>query len=191
VTREKRYEASNAATEQRCSGEITIGQWTYLKSINGYGRRDSSSSKYRYMLHYIKRISLNIVAYVSNLSISVSTMIVSVPISAHSRISKADRLHFLDFRLDLICIPYLRSTCYGQLWHPYGLFDVGLIYLKYLSQYVTVGPPLWSSGQSSRLQIQRSRVGFPALPDFLRSSGSGTGFTQPREDNWGATWMKK
>jgi hypothetical protein len=52
-------------------------------------------------------------------------------------------------------------------------------------------PPLWSSGQSSWLQIQRSRVRFPALPDFLRSSGSGTGFTQPREDNWGATWMKK
>jgi hypothetical protein len=27
---------------------------------------------------------------------------------------------------------------------------------------------LWSSGQSSWLQIQRSRVRFPALPDFLR-----------------------
>jgi hypothetical protein len=24
-----------------------------------------------------------------------------------------------------------------------------------------------------------------------RSSGSGTGSTQPREDNWGVTWMKK
>jgi hypothetical protein len=46
--------------------------------------------------------------------------------------------------------------------------------------YVT---PLWSSGQSSWLQIQRSRVPFPVLPDFLRSSGSGTGSTQPREDN--------
>jgi hypothetical protein len=31
---------------------------------------------------------------------------------------------------------------------------------------------------------------FPALPDFLSSSGSGTGSTQPREDNWRATWMK-
>jgi hypothetical protein len=36
-------------------------------------------------------------------------------------------------------------------------------------------PPLWSSGQSSCLQIQRSRVRFPALPDFLRGSVSGTG----------------
>jgi hypothetical protein len=44
-------------------------------------------------------------------------------------------------------------------------------------------PPLWSSGQSSWLQIQRSWVLFPALPDHLRSSGSGTGSTQPREDN--------
>jgi hypothetical protein len=26
---------------------------------------------------------------------------------------------------------------------------------------------------------------------FLRSSGSGTGSTQPREDNWGATWMER
>jgi hypothetical protein len=32
------------------------------------------------------------------------------------------------------------------------------------------------------------RVRFPALPDFLRSSGSGTGSTQPREYNWGVTW---
>jgi hypothetical protein len=42
---------------------------------------------------------------------------------------------------------------------------------------------LWSSGQSSWLQIQRSRVRFPALSDFLRSSGSETGSTQPREYN--------
>ena len=45
------------------------------------------------------------------------------------------------------------------------------------------GPPLWSSGQSFWLQIQRSRVRFPALPDFLSSSWSGTGSTQPREVN--------
>ena len=53
--------------------------------------------------------------------------------------------------------------------------------------YYPRGPPLWSSGQSFWPQIHRSRVRFPALPDFLSSSGSGTGPTQPREVNWGAT----
>jgi hypothetical protein len=37
-------------------------------------------------------------------------------------------------------------------------------------------PPLWSSGQ-------RSLVRFPELPYFLKSSGSRTGSTEPREDN--------
>jgi hypothetical protein len=38
-------------------------------------------------------------------------------------------------------------------------------------------PPLWSSDQSFWLQIQRSWVRIPALPDFLRSGRSGTGCT--------------
>jgi hypothetical protein len=42
-------------------------------------------------------------------------------------------------------------------------------------------PPLWSGGQNSWLQILRFRVRFPALPDFLSSSGSGMGSTQLRE----------
>ena len=46
---------------------------------------------------------------------------------------------------------------------------------------IVAGPPLWSSCQSFWLQIQRSRVRSPTPPDFLSSTGSGTGSTQPRE----------
>jgi hypothetical protein len=35
-------------------------------------------------------------------------------------------------------------------------------------------------------RVPEFRVRFPALPDFLRSSGPGTGSTQPREYNLGA-----
>jgi hypothetical protein len=31
----------------------------------------------------------------------------------------------------------------------------------------------------------------PAPPDFLSSSGSGTGCNQPRDDNWGATFNEE
>jgi hypothetical protein len=48
------------------------------------------------------------------------------------------------------------------------------------------GPPLWSSGQSSWLQMQGSLVRFPGTTK--KSSWSGTGSTQPPEYNWGATW---
>jgi hypothetical protein len=65
-----------------------------------------------------------------------------------------------------------------------GLTVIGLLRIDCLN----FAMPLWSSGQSFWLQIQRSRVLFPVLPDVLRSSGgSGTGSTQPREDNSGAT----
>jgi hypothetical protein len=41
---------------------------------------------------------------------------------------------------------------------------------------------LWSNGQSSWLQIQRSRDRFQALPYFLRGRVSGTGSTEPHEE---------
>jgi hypothetical protein len=50
------------------------------------------------------------------------------------------------------------------------------------------GPPLWSSGQSFWLQIQRP--GFDSRHYQKKNSWSGTGSTQPHEYNWGATWLK-
>jgi hypothetical protein len=49
-------------------------------------------------------------------------------------------------------------------------------------------PPLWSNGQRSWLQIRRP--GFDSRHYQKKSSGSGTGSTQPREYNWVATWYK-
>jgi hypothetical protein len=55
--------------------------------------------------------------------------------------------------------------------------------LSTLSPVLPWRPPPWSSGQTSWLQIQRSRVRLPSLPDFLRSRGLERGSTQLREDN--------
>jgi hypothetical protein len=55
-----------------------------------------------------------------------------------------------------------------------------------LSSVVSLWPPLWSSGQSSWLQIRRP--GFDSRHYQKKSSRSETGSTQPREYNWGATW---
>jgi hypothetical protein len=58
-------------------------------------------------------------------------------------------------------------------------------FTEFIFKLVKETPPLWSSGQSSWLQSQRSRVRFPALPHFLRSSETGTGSIQPRENSRG------
>ena len=62
------------------------------------------------------------------------------------------------------------DKCYLDIVGPLPPSDEGnrysLTFQDDLSKYVVARPPLWSSGQSFWLQIQRSRVRFPALPDF-------------------------
>jgi hypothetical protein len=43
------------------------------------------------------------------------------------------------------------------------------------------GPTLWSRGQEFLATDPEVQVRFSAIPELLRSSGSGTGSTQPRE----------
>jgi hypothetical protein len=75
-----------------------------------------------------------------------------------------------------------------QNWNIESVFSSStLLMLQKLGFFfliiIQLSPPLSSSGQSFWLLIQRSRVRFPTLSDFLRNRGSGTGYTQPREDN--------
>jgi hypothetical protein len=53
--------------------------------------------------------------------------------------------------------------------------------------YETCRPPLWFLWSEFMVTNPEVRVRFPALPDFLRNSGSCRGSTQPREYNSGAT----
>jgi hypothetical protein len=43
---------------------------------------------------------------------------------------------------------------------------------------------------SAKFTLLRTLIQLLHLSDFLTSRGSGTGSTQPRDHNWGATWKK-
>ena len=74
---------------------------------------------------------------------------------------------------------YFKLTAKARYFFRFSVLSPLII--KFCLVITCTRPPLWSSGQSFWLEIQRSRVLFPALPDFLCCSGSGTGPTQPRE----------
>jgi hypothetical protein len=71
---------------------------------------------------------------------------------------------------------FRRIVTHGKFYEWYSVFKeeftVVRIFQVILCKLLLVkGPPLWSSGQSSWLQSQRSRVRFPALSDFWKVVG--------------------
>jgi hypothetical protein len=67
-----------------------------------------------------------------------------------------------------------------RTWAPHDWTNV-FHFIINRGPYRTYGPPLWSSGHSSWLQILRP--GFDSLHYQKKNSRSGTGWTQPREYN--------
>ena len=112
------------------------------------------------------------------------------PIVNRASVMKSRRLKYCNMAQDLTtAMNNLNTKCRSRtqvivrlLFFPQFIKAVTLL-KSHDKIYGKARPPLWSSGQSFWLQIQRSRVRFPALPDFLSSSGSGMGSTQPREVN--------
>jgi hypothetical protein len=67
------------------------------------------------------------------------------------------------------------------LFRPNGISSIDFVnsFLLFISlRLVALRPPLWSEFLATDSEV---RVRFPALPNFLRSVGSGTGSTQPCE----------
>jgi hypothetical protein len=86
------------------------------------------------------------------------------------------------------------SELVWNMWIAMFLFEdkAWLLYIllfnsvKYIS-YLTASVVYWSEFLAADPVVW---VRFPALPDFLRSSGSEMGSTEP-EFRWGATWKTK
>jgi hypothetical protein len=74
--------------------------------------------------------------------------------------------------LVLLCALHCHSAACPTHSLPHPCLDIAWTYFVSYAETPSHLPPLWSSGQSSCVR-------FPVLPDYLSSSGSGTGSTQP------------
>jgi hypothetical protein len=77
-----------------------------------------------------------------------------------------------------------QSTCFLMVRVPGCRTEMYCVSCEVRTEFIYVmqkkGPPLWSNGQEFLATDPEVHVRFPALPDVLRSSVSGTGSTQPQ-----------
>jgi hypothetical protein len=83
----------------------------------------------------------------------------------------------------------------GQSWRRNFYHGCRFLYATLSHIYIntrTISTKTALSGLVVRVpgHISRGPGRFLPLPDFLRSSGSGTASTRPREYNWGTAWRK-
>ena len=159
-------------TFKSCSTKEIISIIKSLKTKNSFGYDEISTKILKISATFIS----SPLTYICNKSISSGIFPERLKYSIIKPLyKKGDRTDLSNYRPISILTSFskvLEKVLYKQL-------------MEYLNNnnILFTRPPLWSSDQSFWLQIQRSRVRSPALPDFLSSSGSGTGSTQPREVN--------
>jgi hypothetical protein len=89
-----------------------------------------------------------------------------------------------------ICLYVCNISLTKDIFIKFGMgspfWNCGIV-IQFWSRIEQHRPLQWSEFLATDPQVQ---VRFPALPDFLRSSGSGTGSTQPHGYNWRAIWKK-
>jgi hypothetical protein len=87
-------------------------------------------------------------------------------------------------KFGVLCFSFVGISGKQLMWFS---FDIRIILLTIVKRPIdthfemcTASVVLWSEFLATDSE---ARVRFPALPDFLRNSGSGTGSAQPREYN--------
>jgi hypothetical protein len=102
----------------------------------------------------------------------------------HCEWSGQGDVHLYSFEPSLqLCSSPIETTYFMDFTHFQRTFDVLTQTYVGNSGQCSLSPVTYCFNFKKCIQIQRSRVRFPALPDFLTSRESGTGSTQPRDHN--------